>query len=58
MRLDRTDNMLGDLILNREQVLEHAVVAVGPDVFAGLGLDQLAVMRMRRSATRTLPSST
>ena len=42
MRLDRRDDALGDVVLHGEQVFQHAVVAVGPDVLAGLGLDQLA----------------
>jgi hypothetical protein len=33
---------LGDLVLQREDVGEIAVVALGPDVLAGLALDQLS----------------
>ena len=42
VRLDRGDDALGDVVLHGEQVLQHAVVAIGPDVLAGLGFDQLA----------------
>ena len=39
--LDGPDHLPDDLVLQREQVLEVAVVAVGPEVVPGLGLDQL-----------------
>src|SRR5215218_3328744 len=41
VRLDRRDDALGDLVLDGEEVAELAVVAVGPDVLAGLGVDEL-----------------
>ena len=41
LRLDRRDHPLGDLVLHRENVGEVAVVALGPDVVAGCGFDQL-----------------
>ena len=40
-RGDRDRHRLGDLVLHRENVGEIAVVALGPDMIAGLGLDQL-----------------
>src|SRR5271165_718729 len=49
---------LCDLILHGEDVGEIAVVALGPDVIAGFGLDQLRVMRIRFPALRRLPSRT
>ena len=42
MRLDRSDHLLGDLVQHGEHVAQLAVVLLGPDVLAGLGLDQLA----------------
>ena len=42
MRLDRGDDLLGDVVLDGEDVLQLAVVFLGPDVLAGLGVDQLA----------------
>src|SRR5216683_164111 len=41
-RLDRSDHTEGDLVLQREDVVDRAIVAFGPDVPAALGLDQLA----------------
>jgi hypothetical protein len=41
MRLDCADDMLRDIVLHGEQIFQHAVVAVRPDMLAGLGLDQL-----------------
>src|SRR5262249_17979313 len=40
--LDRADYTQGDLVLQRKDIIERAVVAFGPDVPAALGLDQLA----------------
>ena len=40
-RLDRADDAQRDLVLQREDVVEPPVVALGPEVRAGLGLDQL-----------------
>ena len=48
----------GDLILDGKDVLELAVVALGPAVRAGHGVDELGMMRMRSPARRMLPSST
>src|SRR6185369_16097157 len=41
-RLQRSDDGLGDFILDREDVFEHPVIALGPDVVPGVGVDQLA----------------
>ncbi|WP_395710959.1 hypothetical protein [Reyranella sp.] len=41
MRLDGGDNVAGDLVLHREDVVQSAVVPVGPDMAALLGVDQL-----------------
>ena len=41
-RLDRRDHVPDDLVLQREQFREVAVVALGPEVMAGLGLDELS----------------
>src|SRR5712692_2494910 len=40
-RSDGNCYCLGDLVLHRKDVREIAVVALGPDVVAGFGLDQL-----------------
>ena len=40
-RFDRADRAEGDLVLEREDVVERAVVAFPPDMHAGLGFDQL-----------------
>ena len=42
MRLDRRHHLLGDLVEHGEHIAQLAVVPLGPDVLAGLGLDQLA----------------
>ena len=55
---DDADDAIGDLVLKVENVLERAVEIVGPEVSPGLGLDELAVIRSRAPALRTLPSST
>ena len=39
--LDRPDHPPDDLVLQREQILELAIVAVGPEMMAGVRLDQL-----------------
>ena len=41
-RLDRADDRQRDLVLQREDVVELAVVALGPDVGAGRRIDELA----------------
>jgi hypothetical protein len=41
--LERLHDLLGHLVLHREDVLEVAVEAVGPDVAAALGVDELHV---------------
>src|SRR5262245_51174770 len=38
---DRGDDGAGQFLLHREDVLQHAVVALRPDVVAGEGVDQL-----------------
>ena len=40
-RLDDADDALGDLILKLENVVQRAVEAVGPEMRAGFGFDQL-----------------
>src|SRR5258708_15962323 len=40
-RSDGDRYRLGDLVLDREDIGEIAVVTLGPDVVAGFGLDQL-----------------
>ena len=40
-KLDRTDNLARDLILEGEDIGEVPVVTVGPDVRAGRSIDQL-----------------
>ena len=42
MRLDRGHDLLGDVVLHREDVVQLAVVLLGPDVLAAPGVDQLA----------------
>ena len=42
LRADRTDHPVGDLVLQREDVGELAVVAVGPQMIAERRVDQLA----------------
>src|SRR6516162_7626881 len=39
---DRGDDGAGQFLLHREDVLQHAVVALRPDVIAGQRVDQLA----------------
>ena len=46
------------LVLHREDVVEVAVVALGPEMRAGRRSISWAVMRTRLPALRTLPSST
>ena len=41
LELQRLDDRLGDLVLQREDVVEVAVVALGPDVAAGRAVDEL-----------------
>jgi hypothetical protein len=40
--LHRGHDPFGDVILNGEDVLQLAVVLLGPDMLAGFGVDQLA----------------
>ena len=40
-RFDRRDDLLADLVLQREGVRELAVVALGPEVLVGRGVDEL-----------------
>jgi hypothetical protein len=40
-RRDRGDNGFRDLVLDRENVFQHPVVALGPNLIAGAGIDQL-----------------
>ena len=47
-----------DLVLDREDVVQLAVVAIGPDVRVGFGIDQLDRDPHRFKALRTLPSTT
>jgi hypothetical protein len=42
VRLDGGDDPLGDVVLDREDVAQLAVVAFGPDMLAGLRVDELA----------------
>ncbi len=48
----------GDLVLQREDVVQVAVVALGPDVIVARPSISCAVIRTRPPALRTLPSST
>ncbi len=57
-RRDTTKDPTRDLVLQREYVLEITLEAVRPQVRAACSLDELAVMRTRLPALRTLPSST
>ena len=41
LSLSARDDRLGDLVLDRENVVEVAVVALGPHVVAGRAVDQL-----------------
>ena len=41
-RSDRNRNRLGDLVLHCKDVGEIAIVAFGPNMLAGLGLDRAA----------------
>ena len=41
-RIDDRDNLLGDFVLNREDVFEVAVVLFRPDMMAGFRIDQLS----------------
>ena len=41
LNAERVRDLARDLILQREEVGEIAVIAFGPDVLAGLGLDEL-----------------
>ena len=52
---DRNDRP-GHLVLNGEDVLQLAVVTLGPTMSAGSSIDELGVMRMRSPAQRMLPS--
>ena len=41
-QLYRGDDVFGDFVLNGEKVRHVAIVAFGPDMAAGLGVDELA----------------
>src|SRR5262245_23367983 len=41
LRLDRRGDGLGQLVLEREDIREAAVIALGPDMAAGGGVDEL-----------------
>ena len=41
LQLQRRHDLLHDLILQRKDVLQRAVIALGPQVIAGRGIDQL-----------------
>src|SRR3546814_4580246 len=41
LRLHRGHDVLGDVVLDGEDVLQLAVVLLGPEVLAGLGVDEL-----------------
>src|SRR3546814_11139875 len=41
LRLHRGHDVLGDVVLDGEDVLQLAVVLLGPEVLAGLGVDDL-----------------
>ena len=41
LRFDRGNDGLGDLVLHREDVLDAAIVALGPDVAAGRNIVEL-----------------
>ena len=49
---------LGDFVLNREDVSDVSVVALGPDVLPVSASTNCAVTRMRLPDLRSLPSST
>ena len=53
--LKRTSDSTSDLVLQGQYVAKIAVMRVGPQMRAGMCVDQL---RMRLSARRTLPSTT
>jgi hypothetical protein len=53
--LERGDDGTGDLVLEGEDVLEVAIVALRPPVAASISC---ALIRARLPARRTLPSST
>jgi hypothetical protein len=53
--LEDTDDAVGQLVLDREQVGQLAVVAFGPQVVPGRRIDQLPRHRTRLPALRTLP---
>ena len=53
------DDFLHDLVLDLEDVVEAAIMALSPEVAAIGGIDQLrGVTRMRLPPVRTLPSRT
>ena len=57
--LDHRHHALGDVVLDGEEVAQLAVIALGPDVLAGFGIDELrrdAHARCRRLGR--CPSST
>ena len=59
LRPDRTDDAVGDVVLQLEDVGQLAIVAVGPQVDAVRGIDQLSGdAHPARRTLRTLPSST
>jgi hypothetical protein len=57
-RSDGDRYRLGDLVLDREDIGEIAVVTLGPNVVAGFGLDQLRGDADAVAGLRRLPSST
>ena len=42
LRLNAADHAVGDLVLNREDVVERPIIALRPEVSARLRLDQLS----------------
>jgi hypothetical protein len=52
------DNLLGDSILQREDILHAAVISLSPDMMAGHGVDELGINPDFIAGLRTLPSST
>src|SRR5271165_2019671 len=55
---ERDDNLLGNVILDGEDVRNVSVKALGPEMPACLGVNQLRRMRTRLPDLRTLPSRT
>ena len=55
---ERVDNSARDVVLDRKDIRQIAVVAVGPEVRAGRGVDELRGNPTRLPARRIEPSST